>query len=64
MTFVDDTEFFVDFADYPDLLNATVRQLNGVTVDVMGNFHWEALDVDIEREALEMPENYPLQYKG
>ena len=62
--FVDDAEFFVSFQDYPDLLNATISQLSEVTVDSIGDFHWEELDVDIERNALEEPEKYPLRFRA
>lgn len=60
--FTDDTEYFVSFTDYPELRNATVQQLCAVTVDALGDFHWQELDVDIERDALEMPEKYPLYF--
>lgn len=59
----DDAEYFVSFADYPKLLDATISQLNSFTVDFSGNFHWEELDVDIERNALLHPGNYPLVYR-
>lgn len=62
--FADGSEFFVNFCDYPDLLNATIKQLNSVTMDSMGDFHWEELDIDIERDSLEEPEKYPLYFRA
>ena len=56
-------EYFVSFKDYPDFYTATVQQINDFTVDAFGNFHWEVLDIDIEKESLETPENYPLVFK-
>lgn len=58
-----DAEYFVSFSNYPDLLNATISELNSFEVDFSGNLHWENLDVDIEIEALKHPENYPLIYR-
>ena len=55
-------EYFVSFKDYPDFYTATVQQINDFTVDAFGNFHWEVLDIDIEKESLETPENYPLVF--
>ena len=56
-------EYFVSFNDYPEFYTATVQQINDFTVDASGNFHWEVLDVDIEKESLDNPENYPLKFK-
>ena len=58
----DDNEFFIDFKQYPVFYDARLSEINDFSVDAMGNFHWETLDVDIEKEALEYPENYPLVY--
>jgi hypothetical protein len=33
-------------------------------MDLCGNFHWEALDIDIEQDSLVKPEDYPLIYKA
>lgn len=42
--------------------NARISEINDFSIDAMGNFHWESLDVDIEKNAIEHPENYPLIY--
>ena len=56
---VDDTEFFIDFEDYPDFKKATVAQIHSFRRS-KGGLHWDELDVDIEIEALKHPEQYPL----
>ena len=59
---LDDEEFFIDFKQYPSFYNAKISEINDFTIDAMGNFHWESLDVDIEKDAIEHPEKYPLVY--
>ena len=59
-----ETEFFVSFKDYPQFLSCSINQITNFTVDLCGNFHWEALDIDIEQDALVKPEDYPLIYKA
>jgi hypothetical protein len=56
-------EYFVPFADYPMLATATVADL--FQVELLGNtgLHWSTLDVDIELEALENPDKFPLLYR-
>ncbi len=60
---VDDREYFVPFDHYPIFRKATVEQIFGVRRMGPENFHWPALDADIELEALEHPERYPLVWK-
>lgn len=59
---LDDEEFFIDFKHYPSFYNAKISEINDFTIDAMGNFHWESLDVDIEKDEIEHPEKYPLVY--
>ena len=59
---LDDEEFFIDFKQYPSFYNAKISEINDFKIDAMGNFHWESLDVDIEKDAIEHPEKYPLFY--
>ena len=60
----DDTEYFVDFVEYPLFKSATIQQILDFTTDFFGDFHWPLLDIDIERDSLMHPENYPLQYRN
>jgi len=59
----DDREYFVPFSDYPVFQNATVAQIYAVRRIGPTQFHWPELDADIELEALERPEAYPLKFQ-
>jgi len=61
--FVDDREYFVPFADYPVFQTATVAQIYAVRRIGPTQFHWPELDADIELDALERPEAFPLKFK-
>lgn len=56
-------EYFVSYKDYPVFENASIRQIAEVVEDAESNLHWPSLDADIELEALENPEAYPLTYR-
>jgi hypothetical protein len=60
---VDDTEYFVPFDDYPVFRDATVAQIYAVQRPGPTQFHWPELDADIELEALEHPERFPLVFQ-
>jgi len=60
---VDDREYFVPFDDYPAFLQANIPQIYNVERLGPDQFHWPDLDIDIELEALEHPERFPLIYK-
>ena len=60
---VDGQEYFVPFADYPAFRAATVAQIYAVRRSGPRQFHWPELDIDIELEALEHPEHYPLTFR-
>jgi hypothetical protein len=59
---VDGTEYFVPFADYPVFRSATIEQITGMQHLGGGQLHWPALDADVELDALERPEQYPLMF--
>ena len=60
---VDDVEYFVPFSEYPVFADATVAQIYQVQRLAPDQFHWPALDADIELGALEMPERFPLLFR-
>jgi hypothetical protein len=60
---VDDAEYFVPFSDYPIFRQATVVQIYHVQRLSPTQFHWPALDADIELEALAAPERFPLVFR-
>jgi hypothetical protein len=55
-------EFFVSFERYPAFGQATVSQIFNFR-ESFGDFHWDALDIDIELDALKSPERYPLVFQ-
>ena len=59
---VDDQEYFIPFEDYPAFLEATVAQIYAVRRLGPTQFSWPDLDIDIELEALEQPEQFPLVF--
>lgn len=59
---VDDSEYFVPFEDYPVFARATLDQIFNVERLSPGQLHWPALDADVEIEALESPERFPLSW--
>lgn len=59
----DDKEYFVPFADYPVFESASVTDIFNVQQIGSSQLYWPALDVDIELEALENPEQFPLAYQ-
>ena len=60
---VDDREYFIPFADYPVFQGASIQQIFQVQRISPTQLHWPDLDADIEIEALEQPEHYPLVFK-
>jgi hypothetical protein len=60
---VDDKEYFVPFADYPVFQGASIQQIFQMQRLSLTQLHWPELDADIELEALEQPEHYPLVFK-
>ena len=60
---VDDKEYFVPFADYPVFQGASIQQIFQMQRLSPTQLHWPELDADIELEALEQPEHYPLVFK-
>jgi len=59
---VDDREYFVPFADYPVFQGASIQQIFQVQRISPTQLSWPDLDADIEIEALEKPEHYPLVF--
>ena len=60
---VDDQEYFVPFSDYPVFQEATVAQICSIQRLSPRQFHWPEIDADIELDALETPERFPLQFR-
>jgi hypothetical protein len=60
---VDEREYFVPFADYPVFQGASIQQIFQMQRLSPTQLHWPDLDADIEIDALEQPEHYPLVFK-
>jgi hypothetical protein len=60
----DDREYFVPFKDYPAFRSATVAQIYAMQQLSATQLYWPGLDIDIELDALEHPESYPLTFKA
>ncbi|OGO37294.1 MAG: hypothetical protein A2W35_02260 [Chloroflexi bacterium RBG_16_57_11] len=60
---VDNQEYFVPFADYPGFRDATVTQIYAVQRLSDRQLHWPELDIDIELDALDHPDQYPLVFR-
>jgi hypothetical protein len=60
---VEDREYFVPFGDYPEFKKARVEQILSFEQISPTQFHWPQLDIDIELEALEEPERFPLVFR-
>jgi len=60
---VDEREYFIPFADYPVFKSASIQQIFQMQRLSPTQLHWPDLDADIEIEALEQPEHYPLVFK-
>ncbi len=61
---VDDAEYFVPFSDYPAFRAATIAQIMNAQQLAPRQFYWPELDADIELDALEHPEQYPLLWRS
>lgn len=56
-------EYFLPFTRYPWLKTASLSILQHVKLLHGHHLYWPELDVDVELEALEHPERYPLTYR-
>ncbi|MBI5653000.1 MAG: DUF2442 domain-containing protein [Chloroflexi bacterium] len=60
---VEDHEYFVPFDDYPVFKTATIDQILNFRRIGPRQYHWPHLDADIELDALDHPERFPLMYR-
>jgi hypothetical protein len=58
--FVDGTEYFLAFADFPWFQAAPVGSLLNVERLHQEHLYWPDLDVDLELDSIRTPQNYPL----
>ena len=61
--YVDGTEHYMPFEEFPWFADATVRQISEVRREGSQHFHWPALDVDLTLDMIDHPEKYPRKYR-
>ncbi|MBM4029371.1 MAG: DUF2442 domain-containing protein [Planctomycetes bacterium] len=62
--FVNGTEYFLSYEDYPYFRDQTLRAIQNVQLLHGYHLYWPQLDVDLEIDNLEHPEKYPLRFAG
>jgi hypothetical protein len=58
--FINGTERFLPFEEFPWFRDATIGQLTHVETPSPHHLYWPALDVDLALESLDHPERFPL----
>jgi hypothetical protein len=61
--FVLGKEYFLPYTEYPWFKDAPVKSILNVLLLNRVHLHWPDLDIDLEVQALEHPDQYPLKYK-
>lgn len=61
--YVKGREYFLPYKDYPWFKEAKISEVCNVQLLSGMHLHWPDLDVDLELEALQYPEKYPLVYR-
>ena len=60
---IGDKEYLVPFSEYPAFRQCSVDAIYDYEMLSPKQIYWKALDCDIELDALQKPEHYPLLYK-
>ncbi len=61
--FVIDKEYFLPYAEYPWFKDAPVKSIVNVRLLNRVHLYWPDLDIDLEVQSLDYPDQYPLLYK-
>ena len=59
-----DHEMFLSFKDFPWFKDAPVAQILNVEEPSPNHYHWPDLDIDLGRNTIEHPEQYPMLAQG
>jgi hypothetical protein len=62
--FVKESEYFLPFEEYPWFKKAKVKEIYNLKLLQEHHLYWPDLDVDLELESLERPNEYPLIFKN
>lgn len=54
-------EYFLSYEDFPWFKEARIGQVLHVEQPAPGHLFWPEIDVDLELDSIEHPENYPLK---
>ncbi len=60
---VEDKEYFLPYNNYPWFKEAKVKEILNVQLLHGHHLYWAELDVDLEIDTLDNPQDYPLEYK-
>jgi hypothetical protein len=58
--FIDETELFVPFTDFPWFKEASIAELTRVELPSPHHLYWPDLDIDLAVDSIQHPERYPL----
>jgi Protein of unknown function (DUF2442) len=61
---VGEREYFLALADFPWFRGATLQQLFAIELSHGDHLYWPELDVDLDLERIQHPENFPLISKA
>ena len=61
--YVSGKEYFLSYTEYPWFRNARIDAVLNVQFMHGNHLHWPDLDVDLDTDSLEHPEDYPLLFK-
>lgn len=61
--FVKEREYFLSYKEYPYFKDQTLNSIQSVQLLHGYHLYWSELDIDLEIDNLENPENYPLKSK-
>ena len=56
-------EYFLPYDEYPWFRDAKVKDILAVELHHQTHLHWPRLDVDLDVDILESPQDYPLTYR-
>lgn len=59
--FAGEKEYFLSYKEYPYFRDQTLSSIQNVRLLHNRHLYWPALDIDLEIDNLENPQNYPLR---
>ena len=62
--FIDETELFVPFTDFPWFKEASIAQITRVELPSPHHLYWPDLDIDLAVDSIQHPDRYPLVSTG